>query len=125
MTILSLAKKSSVTKLILCLGIALALTASAPVSHAVSAKSLEKQARKIEGRLAKLPKGAFLHFHFRDGSEATGKLGNLSDNSFSITNTESNLDESHQYGDVTNFEKGKAFIGKDSAESHHRLRMPF
>jgi hypothetical protein len=123
MTILSLARKSLL--LIFCLVLALAYTASTPVSYAASAKSIEKQARKIEGRLAKLPKGAFLHFHFRDGSEATGKLGNLSDNAFSITNSESNLDESHPYSDVTGFEKGKAFIGKDSAESHHRLRMPF
>ena len=123
MTILSLARKSLVQ--IMFLGLALAYTASTPLSHAVSAKSIEKQARKIEGRLAKLPKGAFLHFHFRDGSEATGKLGSLSDNSFSITNTESNQDESHPYSDVSSFEKGKAFIGKDSGESHRHLRMPF
>lgn len=123
MTILSLARKSLIQ--ITFLGLALAYTASTPVSYAASAKSIEKQARKIESRLAKLPKGAFLHFHFRDGSEATGKLGNLSDKGFSLTNMESNLDESHQYSDVSDFEKGKALIGKDSVESHHRLRMPF
>lgn len=123
MTILSLTRKSLVQ--IMFLGLALACTASTPLSHAASAKSIEKQARKIEGRLAKLPKGAFLHFHFRDGSEATGKLGSLSDNSFSITNTESNQDESHTFTDVSSFEKGKAYIGKDSSESHHRLHMPF
>lgn len=123
MTILHFARR--LLLLIMFLGLALAYTASTPLSHAASAKSIEKQARKIEGRLAKLPKGAFLHFHFRDGSESTGKLGNLSDNGFSITNTESNLDESYKYTDVTSFEKGKALIGKDSAESHHRLHMPF
>lgn len=124
MTMLSLAGQSPLAKLMVCLGLVIAFTLSAPASYAVSAKGLEKQARKIEGRLAKLPKGAFLHFHFRDGSEATGKLGDLSDSSFSLNNTESNLDESHKYSDVTGFEKGKAFIGKDS-ESHHRLHMPF
>ena len=124
MTILSFAGKSPLAKLMVCLGLVIAFTLSTPMSYAVSAKSLEKQARKIEGRLAKLPKGAFLHFHFRDGSEATGKLGDLSDSSFSLNNTESNLDESHKYVDVTGFEKGKAFIGKDS-DSHRRLHMPF
>ena len=119
MTILSFARKS-----IVCLGLAIALNLSTPMGHAVSAKSLEKQAKKIESKLARFPKGAFLHFHFRDGSDATGKLGSLADNSFSLTNTESNLDETHQYSDVTNFEKGKEYIGEGS-ESHHRLHMPF
>ena len=124
MTTRSFAGKSAVLKVMLCLGLSFAFVAGTPMCHAVSAKSLEKQARKIESRLAKLPKGAFLHFHFRDGSESTGKLGNLSDAGFSLTNTESNQDESHTYSDVTNFEKGKAYIGKDS-ESRHRLHMPF
>ena len=119
MTILSFARKS-----IVCLGLAIALNLTTPMSHAVSAKSLEKQAKKIESRLAKFPKGAFLHFHFRDGSDAKGKLGNLADNSFSLTNSESNLDETHQYSDVTGVEKGKEYIGEGS-ESHHRLHMPF
>ena len=92
--------------------------------HAVSAKSLEKQAKKVEAALTKFPKGAFLHFHFRDGSEGAGHLGNLSENSFSFTNTDSNSDETHQYSDVTKVEKGKEYIGKDSTSHHHRLN-PF
>jgi hypothetical protein len=119
MTISSLVRKFAV-----CLALAVAFGSAAPASHAVSTKSIEKQARKIESRLAKYPKGAFLHFKFRDGSEGTGKLRDLHEKSFSFTNTESNLDETHNYGDVTKIEKGKTYIGKDS-EPHHRLHMPF
>ena len=119
MTILSVAKRT-----VLCVALALACSIAAPMGHAVSAKSLEKQAKKIESALAKFPKGAFLHFHFRDGSEGTGHLGNLSENSFSFTNSESNADETHQYSDVTKVEKGKEYIGKDSTSHHHRLN-PF
>jgi hypothetical protein len=115
MTMVSLAKKTTV-----CLALVLACGLVTP-SYAVSAKSLEKQAKKVEAALAKFPRGAFLHFHFRDGSEGAGKLGNLSENSFSFTNTESNAEETHQYSDVTKIDKGKEYIGKDSASHHHHL----
>jgi hypothetical protein len=93
-------------------------------SHAVSAKSLEKQARKIESKLAKFPKGAFLRLRFRDGSESTGKLRNMSDNSFSFTNSESNTDETHNYTEVKDVEKTKIYIGKDST-SRSPIHLPF
>ena len=119
MTILSLVRRS-----IVCFALVLACGLGAPMGHAVSAKGLEKQAKKIESALAKFPKGAFLHFHFRDGSEVQGHLGSLSENSFSFTNSESNANETHQYSDVTKVEKGKEYIGKDSTSHHHRLN-PF
>jgi len=90
MTIHSLKRKSLV-----CMALVFAFSLSVPVSHAVSAKSLEKQARKIESKLAKFPKGAFLRLTFRNGGESTGKLRNMSENSFSFTNSESNSDETH------------------------------
>jgi hypothetical protein len=116
MTTFTLAKRTTMF-----LALVLAFGSGIPASHAVSAKSLEKQARKVESSLAKFPKGAFLHFHFRDGSEGTGKLGDLKDNSFSFTNTESNADETHQYSDVTKIEKGKEYIGEGSTSHHHHL----
>jgi hypothetical protein len=119
MTIHSLARRSLV-----CMALIFAFSLSVPMSHAVSAKSLEKQAKKIESRLARFPRGALLHLHFRDGSDSTGKLGKLSDNGFSFTNSESNVDETHNYSDVTNVEKGKTYIGKDST-SRSRIRLPF
>jgi hypothetical protein len=119
MTFLSIARKSLVF-----IALVFAFNLGVPAGHAISAKSLEKQARKIESKLAKFPKGAFLHLRFRDGSESNGKLRNMSDNSFSFTNSESNTDETHSYSEVTTVEKGKVYIGKDS-ESRSRFRLPF
>ncbi|HXU18492.1 MAG TPA: hypothetical protein VN708_25515 [Terriglobales bacterium] len=119
MTIHSLARKSLVS-----MALVFAFSMSLPTAHAVSAKSLEKHAKKMESKLAKFPKGTFLRLRFRDGNESTGKLRNMSDNSFSFTNSESNSDETHTYSDLTDVEKSKAYIGKDS-ESHHHLHMPF
>jgi len=119
MTLHSLARK-----LLVCLALVFAFSLSVPVGHAISAKGLEKQARKIESKLAKFPKGAFLRLRFRDGSESTGKLRTMSDKSFSFTNSESNTDETHSYSDVSDVDKGKTYIGKDS-ESHSRIHLPF
>ena len=119
MTVLSLAKKTAV-----CLALIFAVSLSAPIGHAASAKSLEKQARKVQTRLAKFPPGALLHLQFRDGSESTGRLGKLSENGFAFTNSDSNTDESHRYSEVTKVEKGKEYIGKDSAP-HRWLHLPF
>ncbi len=119
MTIHSLARKSLV-----CMALMFAFSLNVPMGHAVSAKSIEKQAKKIESKLAKFPKGAFLRLRFRDGSESTGKLGTLSEKNFSFTNSDSNSDETHSYSEVTNVEKGKTYIGKDST-SRSRIRLPF
>ncbi len=101
-----------------CLALALAFVICTPVCQAVSAKSLQKQARKVESRLAKYPAGAFLHLFFRDGTDSNGKLGRLSETSFSFTNSDSNANEIHSYSDVTRIEKGKEYIGEGS--KHHR-----
>jgi hypothetical protein len=119
MTIHSVRRKSLV-----CLALVFAFSLSIPAGHAVSAKSIERQAKKIESKLAHFPKGAFLLLRFRDGSESTGKLRNMSDNSFSFTNSESNTDETHTYSDVKDVEKTKTYIGKDS-NSHSPLHLPF
>ncbi len=56
---------------------ATALAFSVTAGHAASEKSIEKQAKKVENRLANFPKGAFLHLFFRDGSYSSGKLNKL------------------------------------------------
>ena len=107
-------------KLALSIAMATALVLSAPAGHAASAaKSLEKQAKKIESKLANFPKGAFLHLFFRDGSDSSGKLDKLADNSFTFTNSDSNADETHPYADVTKVEKGKEYIGEGSGPKRH------
>ena len=119
MTALSLARKSAV-----CLALIFAFNLTVPAGHAVSAKKLEKQARKIEAKLAKYPKGTFLEFQFRDGSKSTGSLGTLSEHTFSFTNSDTNGKETHNYSDVTKVKKGKTYIGTGS-ERHHRVHLPF
>jgi hypothetical protein len=119
MTIHSVTRKS-----LACLALVFAFSLSVPAGHAVSAKGLEKQARKIESKLARFPKGAFLRLRFRDGSESTGKVRTMSDNGFSFTNSESNTDETHNYSDVKDVEKTKLYIGKDS-NSHSPIHLPF
>jgi hypothetical protein len=114
MTVLSLGKRLAVS-----IAIAMALVFSVPAGHAASGKNIEKQAKKIEGKLANFPKGAFLHLFFRDGSDSSGKLNNLSDKSFTFTNSDSNANETHPYTDVTKIEKGKALIGEGSGPKHH------
>lgn len=122
MTVLSLAKRSAV-----CLALVFAFNLCAPMSHSSSAKSLEKQtkqAKKIHSRLARFSPGALVHLQFRDGSESTGKLGKLSENSFALTNSDSNASETHQYSEVTKIDKGKEYIGKNST-SHRWRPWPF
>jgi hypothetical protein len=119
MTIHSVTRRSLV-----CLALVFAFSMSVSAGHAVSAKSLERQAKKIESKLAHFPKGAFLRLRFRDGSESTGKLRNMSENNFSFTNSESNTEETHNYTDVKDVEKTKTYIGKDS-NSHSPLHLPF
>jgi hypothetical protein len=114
MTVLSLGKK-----LVISLAVMTALVLSVPAGHAASAKGLEKQAKKIESKLANFPKGAFLHLFFRDGSDSSGKLDKLADNSFTFTNSDSNADETHPYTDVTKIEKGKEYIGEGSGPKKH------
>ncbi len=119
MTVLSLARNFAV-----CLALVFAFNLTMPTGYAVSTKKLEKQARKIEAKLAKYPKGAFLEFHFRDGSESTGSLGALSEHTFSFTNSDTNGKETHNYSDVTKVKKGKTYIGTGS-ERHNRVHLPW
>ena len=106
-------------KSLACLAVVLALIACVPVCHSLSTKSQEKQARKMHSKLAKYPAGSYLHLYFRDKTETIGKLGTLSDASFSFTNSDSNANETHLYGDVSRVEKGKQYIGEGSAPRHH------
>lgn len=118
MTVLSLAKKSAV-----CLTLIFAFGFIAPTGHATSNKSLEKQAKqakKVHARLAKFSPGALVHLQFRDGIESTGRLGKLSETSFSLINSDTNAIENHQYSDVIKIEKGKEYIGKNSTPRRWR-----
>ena len=105
--------------------IAFLVAGFAPACRAQSSEKIEKHARKIEKRLAKYRTGTLLQVDFRDDSEALGSLGDVSDATFQITNSESNKVQTFNYADVTRVIKTKEYIGAGSGPEHHfRLWIP-
>jgi hypothetical protein len=105
--------------------IAWALIAIVPASQAESAAHIDKHAYKIEKQLAKYRPGALLQVDLRDNTEALGSLGELSDATFQLTNTDSNRKMTISYADVAQVKKGKEYIGAGSGPEHHvRLMVP-
>jgi hypothetical protein len=103
----------------------IASIAFAPACRAESSAKLEKHARKIEKRLARYRTGTFLQIDLRDNSEALGSLGDVSDATFQITNSESNKVQTFSFADVDRVKKGKEYIGAGSGPEHHiRLWIP-
>jgi len=103
----------------LLVAIALASIALAPTIRAQSSEKIEKHAQKIEKRLAKYHTGTLMQVDFRDNSEALGTLGDVSDATFQITNSESNKVQTFNYADVTRVKKTKEYIGAGSGPEHH------
>jgi hypothetical protein len=106
-------------KTLLCLAMALMLIACVPMCQAKSGPKPDKHAQKMQKKLSKFKPGTLLHLEFNDNTECTGKLMTLSDASFTVNNTETNALETHQYGDLSQAEKGKEYIGQGSAPKHH------
>jgi hypothetical protein len=110
---------------LLLVAIAFASLALAPTCPAQSSAKIEKHTRKIEKRLAKYRSGTFVEVDFRDNSVAQGSLGDVSDATFQITNSESNKAQIFNYADVTRVRKVKEYIGAGSEPEHHvRLWIP-
>jgi hypothetical protein len=104
---------------LLLVAIAFASIALAPTSRAQSSEKIEKHSRKIEKRVAKYRTGTLLQVDFRDNSQALGSLGNVSDATFQVTNTESNKVQTFNYDDVTRVKKTKEYIGAGSGPELH------
>ncbi len=116
-------KPSLPVKLAVSLTVALALFVAVPASHAKTspdktAKALQKQAHKTQSALAKYQAGSLLRLSMRDGTQTTGKLGTMSENSFAFVNADSNANETHLYSDVTRVEKAKEYIGEGPGHKH-------
>ena len=114
-------KPSLPVKLAVSLTIALALFV--PACHATtsqdkSAKNLAKQAHKTQSALARYQAGSLLRLTLHDGTQTTGKLGTMSENSFAFVNTDSNANETHLYSDITKVEKAKEYIGEGPGHKH-------
>ena len=87
--------------------------------RAESSAKVEKHARKIEKKLAKYRTGTLLQVDFRDNSEALGSLGDVSDATFQVTNTDSNKVQTFNYADVTRVKRTNEYIGAGSEPGHH------
>ena len=106
-------------KSIVSLAIAWALIAVVPASQAESAARIDKHTRKIEKRLAKYRKGAFLQVDLRDNTEVLGSLGELSGTTFLLTSSDNNRKMTISYADVAQVKKGREYIGEGSEPVHH------
>lgn len=112
-------------RLLIPAAIAWALIAVVPVIQAQSSVPLNKHARKMEKRLSRFPKGSYLEFDFRDGSETFGSLGELYDASFQYVDSDNNKTVAHPYADLAQVKKAKEYIGEGSEPRHHvRLLVP-
>lgn len=106
--------------------LALFLIAFVPASLAQPASAnpprLDKHARKIHKRLSRYPSGTYVNVVFRDGSERAGVLSTVNPASFTMTNSDNNVPETHNYMDVANAQKGREFIGEGSERHIHWVR---
>ena len=94
----------------------IALTATI---QAQSPAKIEKHARKIEKRLAKYRTGTFVQVDLQDRSQAMGSLGDVSDATFQITDSDNNKVETFGYANVARVNKAKEYIGAGSEPGHH------
>jgi hypothetical protein len=100
--------------------LAMASAAIAPACHAQSAApNLDKHARKMHKLVASYSSGTYVALVLRDGSQTAGSLGAVKSASFTITNTDTNVPETHDYADVARVEKGREYIGAGSGPDHH------
>lgn len=99
--------------------VAVASIALTPALHAQSSPKIEKHARKIEKRLAKYRTGTFVQVDLRDNNRAMGSLGDVSDATFQITDSDNNKVETFGYADVARVYKTKEYIGAGSETGVH------
>ncbi len=103
----------------LLVAVAFASVALAPTVQAQSSAKIEKHTRKIEKRLAKYRAGTLVQVDLQDRSQAMGSLGDISDATFQITNSDSNKVETFNYAEVARVTKGKEYIGAGSESGIH------
>ncbi len=106
-------------KSIVHLALAWTLLVMVPACQAQSGPNLDKHARKIHKRLVKYPTGTYVNLAFRDGTASTGMLGKVAETSFTMTNAENNVPETHFYSEVASVDSGKEYIGEGSGSGHH------
>jgi hypothetical protein len=101
----------------------LAMVPACQAQTANTAPNLDKHARKIHKRLTRYQSGSYIEVVLRDGSDRDGALGTMSPASFTITDSESNVRETHFYSEVSKVSPSKEYIGAGSGH-HIRLWVP-
>jgi len=87
--------------------------------------NLDKHARKIHKRLSRYAAGAYVNVELRDGTERAGLLGTMAPASFTLTDSDSNAQETHAYNDVARVSESREYIGEGSGPRHHlRVWVP-
>jgi len=104
---------------IVCLALAGILVSGVTLGQAQSASHLDKHARKILHKLAKYPSGRYLHLVMRAHNNSYGALGQLSPNSFTFVNADTNSTASYAYSDVERVNAAKEPIGEGTEPRRH------
>jgi hypothetical protein len=109
------------------LGVMLAVLAlvwvAVPATRSFAKDNPEKHARKIEKKITHYKPGTLLRVVLTNGNESQGALTKFDEQGFTLTNSETNASETHQYGEVDSVGKGSNAIGKGSGARHHRFPL--
>jgi hypothetical protein len=96
------------------------LLAMVPACQAQSAVNLDKHERKIHKRLERYTAGTYVNVEMRAGSDRAGLLGTVAPASFTLTDSDSNAQETHAYSEVAHVSRSQEYIGEGSV--HHFFR---
>jgi hypothetical protein len=100
-------------------GVLIALMVLLPTCQAQTASALDKNARNIHNKLSHYPSGAYLRITLRDHSDQYGSLGVVTGDSFSFTDSDANMSETHLYSDVAGVRKAKEYVDEGMGSGHH------
>lgn len=95
-----------------------------PACQAQSSANLDKHSRKIHKQLVKYRAGSYVNLAFRDGTVSTGMLGARTETTFTMTNADNNVPETHFYSEVARADQGKEYIGDGAGRRHIHLWVP-
>jgi hypothetical protein len=101
------------------------LIGAVPACQAQASANLDKHARKIHKHLSRYAAGTYVNVELRDGTERAGLLGTMAPASFTLTNSDSNAQETHAYNDVARVSTSREYIGEGLGPRHHlRVWVP-
>jgi hypothetical protein len=107
-------------------GLALGWTLVAMVAavQAQASPNLDRHERKVHNRLERYPAGTYVNVEMRDGTDRAGLLGTVAPASFTLTDSDSNAQETHSYSEVARVSKSREYIGEGLGGHHFRRWVP-